>query len=207
MGEIHPSITNSIHDLRFPNWIDEIQRVMAQHHLSNRPIHIISSNLFSIVNILSGIVRDPSYTKYLHEVLTSSLERYQAEMSGLGENCISNDVLLFKALELWKSADEGNQKLFEAYLKKRGIYQVKDTSMTGIDAQIIDLAIVPELVDLKFAHDSSHFGEVPIILNVNYAFGDQAGAIMSVMCERFRRRILSVNIMGKAGTLQGEVGN
>ena len=47
-------------------------------------------------------------------------------------NCGPNYECRFKALELWKSADEGNQKLFEAYLKKRGIYQVKDTSMTGI---------------------------------------------------------------------------
>jgi hypothetical protein len=95
-----------------------------------------------------------------------------------------------------------------AYDESLGITVLPDIFMVGIDCQVIDLTKLNfDLVDPRLTLDKEKIMKNrPIIINFDYAFGEQAGTIIEELIMSFQKRIHSFSIMGKAGTVVGERG-
>ena len=87
-----------------------------------------------------------------------------------------------------------------------GIITLDRTASTGIKVQLFSLK------KLKEKKLDPYLEPIPsetesIILNIDYAFGEQAGEIMRNLLLLFGSNIGSINILGKAGSLVGKRGD
>src|SRR6185369_16802536 len=96
----------------------------------------------------------------------------------------------------------------QLYDESLGITVLPDIFMVGIDCQVIDFTKIDfDLIDPRLRPSRDRMlKERPLIINFDYAFGEQAGTIIEELIMSFRKRIQSFSIMGKAGTVVGERG-
>jgi len=176
------------HHLHGELWADEIKNQLREKNLINRPIHVISANMHSVMNLLYGRKALPQVSKN-HKGINFFVE-------------LSNE----------------KNSHFRAKVKelaiKSGMYPIDDTSGSNIDVQIFDTAKVDDtalpcnckIIDKKVA---------PVLIVMDYAFGEQAFEAMDELLKPFKDidgkrhkiNIESISIMGKAGILQGEKGD
>src|SRR5262249_21762837 len=83
---------------------------------------------------------------------------------------------------------------------------IASSAFTGIEVDLIDARALKD--DLTDPDVTVHLPVNPtLIVNVDYAFGEQAEEILSALIFLFGRRIRSVNVLGKAGALVGHRGD
>ncbi|WP_372746240.1 hypothetical protein [Lutibacter sp.] len=170
-------------------WADNIKEVLIEKNLQGRPIHIISANMHSVMNSI-----------YAPVVLPKQI--------------INNDPISLYVL-LSKEENEDLRAQVTEYASKNGLTFVPDTSGTNIDVQIIDtdkidISKTQYVIDNSLEHD-----EKPVIIVMDYAFGEQAYETMDELlkpfkCESGKKHHLnvdSISIMGKAGILEGGKGD
>lgn len=172
-------------------WANKIKNYLHQHDLLSRPIHIISANLHSIMN---SIYASPALAKS-HS--GQSIENIASELSK-------------------KSSEKLQQKVKEFALR-HGMAELEDTSGTSITVQIIDSAKLPlEKLSDELKMDVRKLkSEKPVILIMDYAFGEQAFETMDELLKfydldektKLPLNVCSISIMGKAGMLDGEKGD
>jgi len=183
-----PSLMNIIgHQKYGEKWASDIKRYLADHGLIDRPLHIISANLHSMVNSI-----------YAFGALNETPDAGDSE-----------DLATFI------SRNRGKSREIIAFARAHGLHELPDHSGTHIDCQIIDTACLSDMrfhpnTDFKAAPSP----EAPIILVMDYAFGAQAFEVMDnllnplVVAEReCPMNIHSISIMGKAGILPGNKGD
>jgi hypothetical protein len=172
-----------------------------------RPIHIISSNTHSTVNVLSG------YTRLNAEAILDWGRAHSTEPGSLDviERHVdtphaTNLIYYLSRGYLRQLSEESTNK--QAYDKSIGITVLPDIFMVGIDCQVIDLAKLDfQVIDPRLRLDREWIlKDRPLIINFDYAFGEQAGTIIGELIMSFQRRIRSFSIMGKAGTVVGQRG-
>ena len=175
------------HHIHGENWANNIKQVLSDNNLLNRPIHIISANMHSVMN--SIFATSVLKTKYKDKP----------------------DMFVFE--ELSKSgADELRSKV-ENVAKEYGMISLPDTSGTNIDVQIFDTA----KIDWKKSAfpNAAIEKDAPVIIVMDYAFGEQAYETIDELLKPYRPEkdkkvllnVVSVSIMGKAGILQGGKGD
>ena len=153
-------------------WAKNIKEVLKSKKLLNKPLHIISSNMHSVLNVL-----------YAKKALS---------YSG------NNNFELYKELSLKKN--EKQRKNVLAYAIKNGLIEVNDSSGANIDVQIIDTSFLENMKK----EDS------PVIVVMDYAFGEQAYETMDELLKPYegnKLNVVSISIMGKAGILCGNKGD
>ena len=179
------------HHIYGEKWADNIKRFLYQKSLLDRPLHIISANLHSVMNCLYA---RPTMYKAMGQEMTIE------EM----------------ALELRKKEHAPLRKKIADYAKKRGLYTLEDRSGTNISVQILDTtqldkrSLPPELaIDPNYLKQAK-----PVIIVMDYAFGEQAYETMDELLKPYVRGneqicmpISSISIMGKAGILRGGKGD
>lgn len=182
---------------------DFVEKLCGQE---DRPIHIISSNTHSTVNVLSGYGR-----LYADKVLewgrAHSNEPGAMEIIEKHVNTDHHTNLIYYLMKgYFRSLPEREKK--QDYDESLGITVLPDIFMVGIDCQVIDLAKLDfALVDPRLKLDQEYILQTrPLIINFDYAFGEQAGTIIEELIMSFQRRIRSFSIMGKAGTVVSERG-
>lgn len=165
-------------------WADNIKKVLKQHDLLGKPIHIISANMHSVMNSIYA---------------PAALPEQAEEHDGFG---------LFELLS--RPDSEPLQKQVKQYAAAHGLIYVKDTSGTNINVQIIDTA----QIDFDQTQYQSKAGQKPVIIVMDYAFGEQAYETMDELLKPYKQKksvhhlnVLSVSIMGKAGILDGGKGD
>lgn len=172
-----------------------------------RPIHIISSNTHSTVNVLSGYAR-------LHQDKVLAWGREQSTDKGSLDlierhvDTIHHTNLIYYLMKGYLRTQPEIRAAKQAYDESLGITVLPDIFMVGIDCQVIDLTKIDfNLVDPRLNLDIEKLKETrPVIINFDYAFGEQAGTIIEELIMTFQKRIHSFSIMGKAGTVVGERG-
>ena len=183
---LRENLGNHIHGEK---WATNIKRSLWEDGLFGRPIHIISANLHSVMNCF--------YAKsaLIKKVKFESLEQF-AEILSMDDN-----------------ADM--RALATGFALKNGMKKLSDTSGTNIGVQIFDTA----QIDVKNVPDEIGFTQKPkdkspVFIVMDYAFGEQAYESMDELLkpfmindQRHHLNILSVNIMGKAGILEGDKGD
>lgn len=176
------------HHIHGERWSDSIKETLKKHRLLDRPIHIISANMHSVMNSL--FAKNALAAQFKD---TSSLEIYEALSSSNNES-LRNKVR--------KVAEEN------------GMISIDDTSGTNIDVQIFDVAKFGSGVcgyDINEKSDSIK----PIIFVMDYAFGEQAYETIDELLKPFGNKkkkpvflnVASISIMGKAGILEGGKGD
>ncbi len=176
------------HHIHGEIWADTIKETLKKNDLLERPIHIISANLHSVMNTL--------YAPLALKSLVSKKDVFDVyEDLSNGENEILRNKVRQKALQ-------------------HGMIYIKDTSGTNIDVQIFDTAKLNlNLAGLELNKKGKAF-ENPVIFVMDYAFGEQAYETIDELLkpygaksEKTHLNIKSISIMGKAGILEGGKGD
>lgn len=175
------------HHIHGERWANTIKAALDKHGLLERPLHIISSNMHSVLNTL-----------FASNALRKEFPNTQT-------------LDIFEALS---NQDNGKlQNKVVAMARKNGMFIIDDTSGANIDVQIFDLARLTgdaccyEVPDVPPS-------EKPVILVMDYAFGEQAYECIDELLKPYKKRpnlqfldVRSISIMGKAGILVGEKGD
>lgn len=176
------------HHIHGEEWAYKIKQVLQKEGLLERPVHIISANMHSVMNTL-----------YAEKALPTEFSK-------------KKPLQVFEAL-----SSPINTKMREKVNKtalSEGMIFIEDQSGTNIDIQIIDTAKIknsPYVEGLADVVDNKK----PVIVVMDYAFGEQAYETMDELLKPFEdanniRHLLnvaSVSIMGKAGILEGGKGD
>ena len=167
-------------------WANTIKSILKEKKLLQRPIHIISANMHSVLNAI--------YAK-----------------GALPEEADKN-----KGFELYQLLSNADSKLLQKkvkdYASENGLIYVKDSSGTNINVQIIDTHKINFDVSPFIRRNSLE--ENSVIIVMDYAFGEQAYETMDELLKPYKNRneknyldVKSISIMGKAGILEGGKGD
>ncbi|WP_319422915.1 DUF6909 family protein [Pleurocapsa sp. FMAR1] len=180
-------IGNHIHGEK---WATEVKKFLWLHNLWQRPLHIISANLHSILNCLYAF---PALKYRLEKEET--IEKIARELS-LPENATLNQEVLEFALQ-------------------KGMYFLEDRAGTNIHVQIFDISLLPlDLLSPELKVNRALVEAEPVILVMDYAFGEQAFELFDELLKPYKTEgisqklnLYSISVMGKAGTLVGNRGD
>ena len=167
-------------------WANTIKSILKEKKLLQRPIHIISANMHSVLNAI--------YAK-----------------GALPKEADKN-----KGFELYQLLSNADSKLLQEkvkdYASENGLIYVKDSSGTNINVQIIDTHKINFDVSPFIRRNSLE--ENSVIIVMDYAFGEQAYETMDELLKPYKNRneksyldVKSISIMGKAGILEGGKGD
>ena len=158
-------------------WARTIKNVLFKKGMLSRPIHIISSNMHSVLNVL-----------YAKKAL-----KYTKE----------DEFLLYKKLSESKNKKERATVL--EYAVKNGLTEVDDSSGANIDVQIIDTSLLlkdnnkinPIIIVMDYAFGEQAYETMDELLKP-YNHG---------LKNEIKLDVQSISIMGKAGILFGNKGD
>ena len=176
------------HHIHGEIWADTIKETLFKNDLLERPIHIISANMHSVMNTLfvSSVLKPTTPEKDVFEMYES----------------------------LSKKENEGLRNKINKEALHRGMIYIKDTSGANIDVQIFDTSkIDASKIDIKVS-ETVLKRDKPVILVMDYAFGEQAYETIDELLKPYKNKnkkrhlnVESVSIMGKAGILEGGKGD
>lgn len=175
------------HHIHGEFWATRIKDVLKEKGLLDRPIHIISANMHSVMNSL-----------FATQVLKS---KYKDKP----------DFFIYE--ELSKSGANDLRSKVEEFALKNGMISLLDTSGTNIDVQVFDTAKI-DFAKTNFSKAIFN-GQKPVLIVMDYAFGEQAYETIDELLKPYKEGkskqtfldVESVSIMGKAGILQGGKGD
>ncbi|MEZ4317846.1 MAG: cyclic nucleotide-binding domain-containing protein [Myxococcota bacterium] len=194
--------TNNYNTAHAETWTHQIsdatQRLcgMAPWELPDDfPVHIISSNTHSVTNCLSPWLGEN------HERL---LEWGRAHRPDLVDAPWSDPADRLIAL-LRPFLEAHPEVALERTALDRGVcVSLGETAFTGIGVQLFHMGRLRGTALDASLPLCSRDG---LIVNIDYAFGQQAEPIIAILVNLFGKRIRSANILGKAGGLRGERGD
>ena len=176
------------HHIHGEIWAETIKKELKKNDLLERPIHIISANLHSVMNTL-----------HAQKALSSLMAK--------------NDTFdVYEELSDSKNQTLRNKVSQEAL--KEGMIYIKDKSGTNIDVQIFDTSKIDlSKTDLNITKNRKDL-ENPVIFVMDYAFGEQAYETIDELLKPYGKNsskihlnIASISVMGKAGILEGRKGD
>ncbi len=167
-------------------WATKIKTELQRLQLLNRPLHIISANMHSVMNSI-----------FAADVLKSKLRG-------------KDKTQIFE--ELSKSGSSDLRALVAERASNEGMLFLPDTSGTNIDVQIFDTAKI-KFENTAFSKYTvpEKTADKPVLIVMDYAFGEQAYETIDELLKPFQKdvhlNVESISIMGKAGILVGEKGD
>ncbi len=186
-------------------WANNIKQFLHKKNWLDRPIHIISSNPHSVMNCLYAF----GATRAKHA--SRSMEDLARELS--------------------HDENQDMRLQVEEYAARHGMCQLDDHSGTNITVQIIDTQqVAPEGLAPELQWNADLVAqEKPLLLVIDYAFGEQAYEVMDELLKPFEiengelkmenetkipntqyripLKVVSISLMGKAGILEGGKGD
>ena len=182
-----PSLMSIIGHQRYgQKWAEDIKATLMALGLQDRPLHVVSANLHSTVNLLYGY----------------AFKERDEGVRGLG----LYDFVV-------KIREQGDQ--IRLYARDHGLHELPDQSGSHIDCQIIDTAQLHGLSfhpDLSI--DMGGGSQKPVLMVMDYAFGAQAFEVMDCLLNPYSEddhehpiQVVSISVMGKAGILTGNKGD
>jgi len=165
-------------------WASNIKKHLQKHNLLQRPIHIISSNMHSVLNVL-----------FAQKALKTD----------------KDEMTLYK--ELSQDQHQKMRDKVTKLAQKNGMVYLKDQSGANIDVQIFDTARFKD-ADLPADFYQQNNNKKPVLIVMDYAFGEQAFEVMDELLKPYEENgekehlnVQSISIMGKAGILVGAKGD
>jgi hypothetical protein len=175
------------HHLHGEIWSDTIKYALHKNGLLERPIHIISANMHSVMNSLFA-----KGTLKISESKKDIFHTYEL-LSDPKNTAIRNKV--------------------EKSALQNGMIYIKDTSGTNIDVQIFDTDKI-DFSKTEFKYLEEDKDKKAVIFVMDYAFGEQAYETLDEFLKPIKvdgksihLDVKSISIMGKAGILEGSKGD
>jgi len=175
------------HHIHGEIWANNIKEALKANNLLERPIHIISANMHSVMNSI-----------FATNILKTKFKD-------------KSDFVIYE--ELSKSAAKDLRSKVEEAALKQGMISLPDVmSGTNIDVQIFDTAKIDWA---KSSFPKAIIGkDAPVLIVMDYAFGEQAFETIDELLKPYKQgktktflNVESVSIMGKAGILEGGKGD
>jgi hypothetical protein len=161
-------------------------------------VHVISSNTHSVPNCLS-----PWLGRKAPEIVRWA---GQAGHPMVDDGWHDEHDLAYAVTRDYLRAHPEEAEARAAAEREAGILALPDTSFTGITVQLIDTSRVAwEHTDPGIPQSGPD--RPALIVNIDYAFGEQAEHIIANLVSLFGRSLASVNVLGKAGGLVGSRGD
>ena len=179
------------HHIHGEKWATEVKEFLWAQNLWQRPLHIISANLHSIMNCFYA------FPTLKQKIAGKETIEAMARELRLPENAYLNQEVLEFALH-------------------HGMYYLEDRAGTNIHVQIFDTSLLPlDLLSPELKLDRTLVEqEKPVILVMDYAFGEQAFELFDELLKPYKTEgqakklnLNSISVMGKAGTLVGNKGD
>lgn len=173
------------HHIYAESWANHIKLCLLKNQWETRPLHIISANLHSFVNLIYG------FGALKNKTFSSIME-----------------------LADYTSKHPESMKIIKSYAHKNGLFELDDTSGTNLGVQFIDLAKVdlgdipvelnidkknpPILLIMDYAFGEQAYECMDELLKPYDGDDKKLG---------FSLNVKSVSVMGKAGILKGTKGD
>jgi len=175
------------HHIHGEIWANAIKNKLEQLNLLDRPIHVISANMHSVMNTL-----------YAPIALKTELKNKTT-------------------FDIYESLSEDKNDKLRAKVEKlalnKGMTYLEDQSGTNINVQIFDTEKYTGDTYAPFISDTKK-EDKPVIIVMDYAFGEQAYETMDELLKPYVKpegrnylNVKSVSLMGKAGILEGGKGD
>lgn len=178
------------HHIFGEQWARNVKRFLQEKGFLERPLHIVSANTHSFMNTLFA----------------------RAAIKKEGKKHSLDEL----ARLLSQDSQEDLRRQVQDFALANGMYQIEDESGSSITVQIFDLSAIPPTIlpeDLGWERDKLA-AEKPVLLVMDYAFGEQAYETMDELLKPFESKgksvsieVRSISIMGKAGILEGRKGD
>ena len=179
-------IDQMVHQTSGKKWAAAAKDKLCELGLADQPLHIISANLHSVVNLIYG---------------------YQAVIAAekLGDGNLYDFIV--------DILDKGKQ--IRTFADTHGFCEIEDTSGAQTNIQIIDTSKL-NAIDFHpgIKISNPQLNQNPVLLIMDYAFGFQAFELMDKLLKPWEKdgetrmlKVLSISVMGKAGILPGEKGD
>jgi CRP-like cAMP-binding protein len=192
------------HGLIIEEWVAQIaaatEALMGadpSHLPADLQVHIISSNTHSVSNCLN-----PFYVEYADRIIAWAEEHRPRDLRG--EWATPQDKVYAMGRHYIAAHPEAaaEQRRME---QESGVVRLKETALTGIEVKLVDLSrLHGKRYDVGIP--AAREGTRGLIVNIDYAFGQQAEDILGNLVTLFARNLKSVNVLGKAGAMQGARG-
>ena len=175
------------HHIHGEAWADTIKSVLHKNKLLERPIHIISANMHSVMNSIfaKGALKSADSKKGIFEIY----ERLSDSSNASLRNKVEKTAL------------------------QNGMIYIKDTSGTNIDVQVFDTDRI-NFEKTDFEYTETEIEKKAVIIVMDYAFGEQAYETLDELLKPIKVEgkqvhldVKSISIMGKAGILEGGKGD
>lgn len=184
---------NTGHHYHGEQWAENVKAVLLKNKLIERPLHVISANLHSVVNSLFA---------------PAALNRKIKSLTGIFDFAKAMSQAEYKHLR---------PEVF-ALARKNGLIEIPDTSGTNLGVQLLDTAeFDPKVISEEIGFTPTSVpDQAPVILVMDYAFGEQAYEGMDELLRPYHcpdtgrvydMPVESINILGKAGILEGKKGD
>ena len=202
--EIHKELNNynSTHAETWGQQIAVATRELVGYDPSELPsdvaVHVISSNTHSVTNCLSTWLGRNADTIIRWADETGHPLAGETWHTPYDLVCALARDYLAESPELAREKTEAD--------REAGILDLEWTAFTGIAVELIDASKV------AWRDTDPGIRNVPperpsLIVNIDYAFGEQAEHIIANLVSLFGRNLASVSVLGKAGGLVGERGD
>jgi hypothetical protein len=187
-------------------WWDTITTQADRTFLRYRPVYFVSSNMHSVVNLLSGFIQGEE------EQIAAYLEEHNPESLGDAyRNLAKEEIererrnLLYYSMKHYRADREAKRE----WEQNAGIQTIENPLYLDVAVQIIEMnQLRPELLDprLKMEGLEKLKESNALIFNVDYPLGMAAYQLLSQITSGVGG-IRGVYIIGKAATLNGRVGD
>ena len=181
-------------------WVSEVREAATKVVDLEDPdleVHIISSNTHSVANCLSP------YIAHQAEAIDAWGHEHRPALDDGWTN--PRDRLYVLARD-YEAEIEGVRQARIDEERASGHYRLSESAFTGIAVDLFDARrLDPSLADPAIALTVPD--RPTLLVNVDYAFGQQAEEILANLLFLFGKRVRSVNVLGKAGGLMGERGD
>ncbi len=178
------------HHIHGEIWADNIKNVLKSNNLLDREIHVISANMHSVMNSL---------------FMPQALKTFAAK----------KDIFdVYQALS--QKENKALRNKVEKVALQNGMIYIPDNSGANIDVQIFDTSKIDfSKLDIDVDKEKvSKTSELPVIIVMDYAFGEQAYETMDELLKPLKvgatnthLNVASISLMGKAGILEGKKGD
>ena len=180
-------------------WLNRIRQalgdIMPEGKLGeDLDVHIISSNTHSVKNCLSS---------WLHERTEELCSWGEQEQVAL--DLPHPTDRLYVAYRQWAQVhpDEAAQR--EVWERAHGIHTMTDTRSTSIEVTLFDVNRLRLPIDPDIGAPA--ISRRTLLVNIDYAYGQQAEVILRSLILLFGQRIRSISVFGKSGATVGKRGD
>ena len=194
-------------------WWTPVSAELAIEGLAERPLYFVSSNSHSLVNIVTGIAREreAELIGFVEQLPEDDILREELAAFREGRSEGSWENFLYFVARLYFS-ERGPQAAAErrAVELQRGVTHLRSTTALRVPAQVISLAALdPSALDPRVGEVNAEVmaASGAVIVNIDYPLGVAAYNILREIAIDSGARLRGVYILGKAATLNADVGD